>query len=504
MDGESFWQKITVNPKNYPSVEKDFAVDVLIIGGGITGITLAHQLMDSGKTVAVIEAFRIGGLTTSLTTGNLYLAVQPWYQTIAAKSGLAIAREVADSRQMAINFIEFLIRQQQIDCHFSRRPWFAFTNENKKTEMLEKEFEIFQKININAQFVEKIPYDLPFKKALFIPEQARFNALQYVCKVAENLSEKGCLLYEKTRAIAIEEDKENVLIFTESAKIKAKTMVMATHAPIGISGTQLFIAPYRSYAMAASLADQNYPEGHFWDLDKSFALSTHGYETVKPGILLIAGSHHKTGQDADSLHRFKLLEGYLKTHFNVEKIPYHWSAQHYQSADSIPYIGFASTRTKRIYMATGYFADGLVYGTVAAIRLADLILKKDKPQWQIYASDRLNLKASLPFLLKENENVLRQYLQDLPLKEEKDLESIKIGEGKVVELNQEKWAISRDENNELHKVSAVCTHMKCIVNWNNAEKTWDCPCHGSRFSQKGIVIEGPAVKNLCPFNKKEK
>ncbi|WP_162263139.1 (2Fe-2S)-binding protein [Legionella rubrilucens] len=216
----------------------------------------------------------------------------------------------------------------------------------------------------------------------------------------------------------------------------------------------------------------------------------------------MAGNHHKTGQENSARSRYDTLKTFLHQDLAMTEVANYWSAQHFQSADHIPYIGLARRHHKQVYMATGYFADGLVYGTLAGLLIADLI-STGQNKIHCFESTRTQWLASFGFWLKENLNVFGRYLSDLPHIAAKDCAEVGQGEGKIVEFNREKWAVSRDEQDQVHVVSAVCTHMKCLVHWNDAEKTWDCPCHGSRFSPQGDVLEGPATRNLRPINNKE-
>jgi len=351
-------------------------------------------------------------------------------------------------------------------------------------------------MDIPIDYVDEMPLGFEFTKAVCMPNQARFNPLQYVISMAHDLARQGCLLFENTRVTNLVE-KEYCVLETANAKVVAKQVFIATHTPIGINLTHFFTAPYRSYVVSMRLKDNIYPEGHFWDLDRPpHATCTHPMFTNDPELIMVAGSHHKVGQGNDTETHYKELETFLRNNFSVDQLPYRWSAQHYQSADNVPYIGLASRASKHTYIATGYFADGLVYGTLAGIIIGDLILENTNPLTKTYQSNRFDLMASAKFITKENANVLIQYFKDYPLFSSSDYHDIKVGEGKVVEIDKEKCGVSRDENNQLHIVSAVCTHMKCIVSWNTAERTWDCPCHGSRFTHCGKVIEGPATTNL--------
>lgn len=495
MDTTSLWERISNRPSIYPELSKNCEVDVAIIGGGITGITAATHLIEGGKRVAIIEANQIGGVTTSCSTGNLYIAVQPFYQKIDSKFNFETAKIIAHSRKFAINYIERNVHEKNIRCNFFRRPWYGYTADHARIS-LEKEVNLLKKMEIPIDYIHELPLPFKFSKSVYMPNQARFNPLQYVISMADDLVRRGCLIFENTRVTHINEN-EVCLLETKNAKITAKKVLMATHTPTGINLKQMFTAPYRSYVVSARLKDNKYPEGHFWDLDcPPHATCTHAELTNNPELLMVAGSHHKVGQSKDTLAHYKELEAFLHKHFSVAEIAYQWSAQHYKSADNVPYIGLASRSAKHTYIATGYFADGLVYGTLAGILIGDLILENKNPLIETCKSNRFDPIASLAFLAKENTNVFIQYLKDYTLISSKNYDNIKPGEGKIVEINHEKWGVSCDENNKLHAVSAVCTHMKCIVNWNNAEKTWDCPCHGSRFTQEGKVIEGPAIKDL--------
>lgn len=492
----SFWNAINKRENNYPALEKDIEVDVVIIGGGITGITAANQLLKAGKKVAIVEAEQIGSGTTAYSTGNLYIPVQPFYQSIFSKFDLETAKTIAHSRKFAIDYIESQIQEKKIECQFHRRPWYAYSNQEERIS-LDKEVELFKKMQIDIDYTTSLPFPLKYKKAVVMPNQARFNPLQYVLSMAEDLHKNECQLFENTRVLDINEEEEHCTISTQNAKIKAQKVFIATHTPIGINNTHIFTAPYRSYVLAVTLTDKLYPEGHVWDLDKnSHSICTHAISEAEPELLMVAGSHHKTGQGINMEQHYQELRSFLQEHFAVEKVVYHWSAQHYHSADNVPYIGSASRSSKHTYMATGYFADGLVYGTLAGIIISDLITKTVNPLADTYQSKRVDLVASTSFLIKENFNVFLQYLKDYPLCSSKDYNKLSCGEGAVFEINGEKCAVSRDKNNNLHSVSAVCTHMKGIVAWNNAEQTWDCPCHGSRFTTEGKVIEGPATNDL--------
>jgi glycine/D-amino acid oxidase-like deaminating enzyme/nitrite reductase/ring-hydroxylating ferredoxin subunit len=493
----SLWNMLDTKKSKYPQLDSDLEVDVLIIGGGITGVTAAMQLLNSNKTVAVVEASTIGGVTTTASTGNLYIPVQPFYQNIVNDFDFETAKIVAYSRQFAMNYIENQVIKHDIKCQFHKRPWYAYTAIDKNCSILDKEMELFKNMDVEIDYVDSLPFDLNFNKAACMPHQARFNPLRYVHALAHYLHGQGHHLFEHTAILSIEEEKKHCVVTTTKAKIRAKKVFIATHTPIGIHLIHTYTAAYRSYVVAVTLKNKSYPEGHLRNLDySSLTLCTHATKD-KPDLLLVSGSHHKTGQGEEEEH-YQFLKKFLQQSFDVEEIVYQWSAQHYHSADKLPYFGLVNSSSQHTYMATGYFADGLVYGTLAGIIIGDLLAEKQNEFFSVYRANRHKFVKSLPFLLKENFNVFYQYLQDTPLLSE-DYSQLKKGEGKIVEIKKVKYGLCRDKNNMLHKVSAVCPHMKCIVKWNKAEQTWDCPCHGSRFTQEGKFIEGPAMQDLTQF-----
>lgn len=505
MNTISLWHAIQKKDTFYPKLEGDLEVDVAIIGAGITGITAALQLTRAGLKVAIIEALTVGGGTTGDSTGNLYVAVQPYYHKIESKFGKDTVKAISGSRQFSIDFIESVVNEKNIDCFFHRRPWYLYSKEKGNDEVVDKEVQTLKEAGMEIEFVDSIPLPIKITKAAKMEGQARFNPLKYITTLSEDLAKNKCLIFEGTRFLGVEE-KNYCVVQTSGGKIRAGHVIMATHVPKGFNVLQTLAIPYRSYAVAARLKSGQYPNANFWDTSEPHhATSTHSTTSVGLDLLVVADSHHKTGQapEKNHLEMFRQIEGHLQKHYDVASIEYRWSAQHYQAADGVPYIGRASRSSKHIYLATGYFADGLAYGTVAGILLADLILAKKNPWAEIYDSTRFTPLASSKNFIMENANTLAQYLKDLPNNvEAKDFAHIPAGEGKTVEIKGEKFGAYRDEKNELHIVSAVCTHMQCIVKWNNAEKSWDCPCHGSRFTYEGKVIEGPAVTDLKKGNAK--
>jgi Rieske Fe-S protein len=316
-----------------------------------------------------------------------------------------------------------------------------------------------------------------------------------VLELAKNIRSENCLVYEHTKALKAEEG-DRCRIETSAGTVSADRVIMATHTPKGIYKVQSSLGPYRECAVAARLNGDYPPAGTFWYLLQEEHYSLRTYNTPDGPVLMVLGETYKVGQGDNTEEKFDTLEAFLRQHFDIASIDYKWAAQQYRPADGIPYIGLSSGNEKT-YIATGFAADGLTWGTLAAMIISDQILGKENPWGQTFKAARSTPLASAAEFIKENMDVVAQYLKDIPGNvDAKDVSEIKPGEGKVIQSGGEKIAAYRDHQDKLHLCSAVCTHMDCIVNFNEGERSWDCPCHGSRFTINGEVIEGPAIYDL--------
>jgi glycine/D-amino acid oxidase-like deaminating enzyme/nitrite reductase/ring-hydroxylating ferredoxin subunit len=476
----------------FPQLNQKLHVDTVIIGAGITGITTALELVKRGQQVVILEALSVGEGTTGHSTGNLYVPIQPLYSNLSIKKNNKAL--IAQARAATINYIEENVQTYNLECHFTRRPLYLYANNN--LDRLENEFQELKNAGLPIQYIAEMDLPVPFAKAVLLENQARFNPYLYVLGLAEYLVRNGCSIFEKAPVTSFEEIPHGYRVYTPEGVVEAKQLVMATHMPKGIDLTQMTEAPYRSYVVAATLIHEDYPKGQYWDLDNPhFITSTHALDGKKLNSLMIAGNHHKTGQGMKNYY-LDIIR-YLEQHYDVQSIERKWSAQHYQTADSMPYIG---RNAKNYYIATGFFADGLTYGSLAGRLLSEIIFNQKNALSDLLTPTRHKFSAA-PRIVKENVNVLCQYMKDFPgASTVKNVDELQVDTGGILESKGEKFGVYKDGQGKLHIVSAVCTHMKCIVNWNKEEKTWDCPCHGSRFGVDGEVIEGPALQNLEKFN----
>ncbi|MDT0646457.1 FAD-dependent oxidoreductase [Zunongwangia sp. F260] len=489
---ESIWKAKASNAKAI-SLSEDIEVEVAIVGGGITGITTAYLLAEEGIQVAVLESMDVGGGTTAGSTGNLYTMVDNRLHHIQSKFNDKTARKVAESRTTAINLIEDLIKKYAIDCSFKRQPWVLYS-ETGEEETIKTTKDTLEKFGLEVQDITSTSLPFNIKSGIRVENQAQFNPAAFVAGLAQKVDQNYCSIYENSPVHHIEKGSLHVL-HTPTAKVRAKKVVLATHSPKGIYGLQMAIFPHREYALAARLRSGDYPEGIFWSAESKTHPSLRTYETEEGKFLITVGYHHKVGQADENKDYFGDLEKNLKRHYDVDTVAYKWSAQHYKSSDGLPYIG--ESTDDNIFVATGFSTDGLTYGVVSALIFRDLFTGKENNWAEIYKAKRFTPLKSAKSFIKENLNVLGEYLKDYPGNADAEMFSeVKAGEGKIVEIKNEKWAVHRSDDGTLCAASAVCTHMECIVNWNNEEKTWDCPCHGSRFKPTGEVIEGPAFSPL--------
>ncbi len=493
MKTQSIWEGTEPHATQYKTFSGDAEADVVIIGGGITGLVTAYLLGNAGKKVTLLEARSIGLGTTGNSTGNLYATVDEHLHHIQKKWGAEKTKAVVSSRKAAIDFLEKTISELNMDCNFYRTRFshFSETDDKEVESFLTKEAAAMHDCGLDprTETISALPF--PVKKTLSIGNQAQLHPLRFVRQLASHVSSR-CSLHENSQVI--DYDIEAGTVKTEQGVIRAKHIVMATHTPVGLFALHTVLAPYREFGIAAELLDQNIPEGIFWSAD-SPKHSVRVYTEKGKKYVMVIGDKFKTGQHEDADAYVKELELYLKTRFETGDITHIWGGQQYKPADGLPYIGH---HNGQLYLATGFSSDGLVYGTLGAMMMADHILGKTTPWDDLYKVTRHTpLKSSEKFV-KENLNVAAQYIKDLlpNSADAKTLSEIGAGEGKVVVLNGEKMAVYKDAAHKCHAVSALCTHLKCVVNWNGIEKSWDCPCHGSRFGPDGKVIEGPAIYPL--------
>jgi glycine/D-amino acid oxidase-like deaminating enzyme/nitrite reductase/ring-hydroxylating ferredoxin subunit len=489
---KSIWTLGSRGVAEHPSLTENIEVDVAIVGAGITGLTAALALADAGQRVIVLEAATVGAGVTGGSTGNLYATLASGQAPLRKKWGDQVTAEVVQARAEAVDHVEATVERLAIDCQFKRQSAYRLSTEDRQhaDQDLNEELDALVSAGLDAEMVDGpgLPFD---SWGIRIAGQAQFNPLHYVQGLANRLLGEGVVIVQHSPVREI--DPGNGTVRTDAARVTAKHIVEATHTPKGISLVQAGMLVSREYAVSARLRSGEYPEGIIWLLDPFHSLRS--YRHGEERYLMVIGEKHKTGEHQGD-HYQKLRE-YLDTHFDVEIFTHSWSAQQYSSPDGLPYIGRMHGHDN-LYMATGFAADGLVWGTLAGTIIADQILGRDNPWQAHFGARRITPGKSALQYAKENAIVTKHMVKDyLGTEKLETFDGIEPGQARVATVDGEKLAIHRTQAGELKVLSAVCPHMKCIVHWNASESTWDCPCHGSRFDTDGEVIEGPAYHPLA-------
>jgi glycine/D-amino acid oxidase-like deaminating enzyme/nitrite reductase/ring-hydroxylating ferredoxin subunit len=490
-DHRTLWWD-TVEMPHYPTLDGDVRADVAIVGAGITGLTAARLLVREGQRVALLEQGRVGCGTTGGTSAHVTQVPDTRYRKLLSKLNRDDVRTVVDSSRAALELIASLVEEDGIDCDFARIPAYLYTESPDEIPQLEEEIAAAHEAGMPATLVREIPLPFPVAAAVRFEDQARFHPLSYLAALAREVARGGGWIYEGTRVVEVDAG-EPCRVRTEHGSVMANTVLFATHTPAGFSLLHAELEPYRSYVVAARLRGSPPPDGLYFD-----TADPYNYTRRQGELLIVGGRDHKTGEDRKPEESYRELEEYVRRRWNVESIDYRWSAQFYEPPDGLPMIGRAMT-SKHVYVATGYSGVGLVFGTLGGMLLTDFALGRDNPWAEVYRPARIKPLAAGPQIVRLGLETAASLVRDrVNVPKIQDLSEVPPGEGRVVEIEGERVAVYRDESGAVQAVSPVCTHAFCIVHWNPAERTWDCPCHGSRFGVDGGVLEGPAVKGLEP------
>lgn len=493
----SFWIE-TTNKTNYPKLEKDTKVDVCIVGGGIVSAITAYLLMNSGLSVCVLEKDRVCTGVTANTTAKITSQHDLFYNYLANNFDLDFAKQYLNSNEEAISLIKNIVEKENIDCDFEMQDSYVFTTSKQEAEKIKAEVEVVNKLGLKAEYLTKIP--LPVKDimaAVKFPNQAQFHARKYVLKLFDIVSKNGVKIYENSKVTDIDHNSDNYTISTDLATVTAKYVVMATHYPIKNFPGFYFLKMYqsKSYAIAVDTKEELFPGMYINSWDPVISFRTVPYNNSR--LLIVVGSDHKTGAtDVNIEDSFKNLENYIRNIYPNMEVKYRWSTEDCITLDKVPYIGEFSSLYNNMYIATGFKKWGMTLSHVAGKIIADKILGKVSEYSKIYTATRLQPVKNI----KEFGNILKQSTYSLVLNKTKkalnSLDDISNGNGGIIEYNNDKIGVYKDDSGKIYAVKPICKHLGCELSWNNLEKTWDCPCHGSRYDYMGNIITEPTKENL--------
>ena len=491
----SAWLATRPEPRSFPTLDRDTRADVAVLGGGIVGITTALLLREAGLDVVLLEADRLAHGVSGHTTAKVTSQHGLVYARLRARFGAEGARTYAEANQAALEWIADRVASDAIECDFRRRPAYAYVTSERSRGKLEDEARAADEAGLPAWLAETVPLPFDLEAAVRFDNQAEFHAGRYLGALADRLAAAGARVFEHTRAVEVINDGDRV-VKTPGGDVTAGHVVVATHYPF-LDRSLAFarVSPQRSYAILCRIAGA-LPEGMFISGD-SPSRSVRAVPLEGEELLLVGGEGHKPGTGGDTRVRYRRLEAFAREHWDVRSVDYRWSAQDNTTLDGVPYVGPLTPWDGRVLMATGFAKWGMTGGTAAAIILADRVQDKENAWAGLFDPSRLTLRASARRFLTENAQVGLRFVGDRLMKPGlRSLEELRPGEGDIVRHDGEKVAAFRDDDGTVTAVAPVCTHLGCQVNFNAAERSWDCPCHGSRFAVDGSVLHGPAVHRL--------
>ncbi len=488
-----------------PALNKNTDADVCIVGAGIAGMTTAYLLAREGKSVVILDKGQIGAGETEQTTAHVSNVIDAGYGEIEVLHGAKGAQLVAQSHTAAIDEIESIIAEEKIDCDFERLDGYLFFPDKDSKKKLSDEWQAARRAGLRVRKLHRSPFDLKFGPCLRFPQQAQFHPLKYLAGLARAIKRLDGRLFGGTEAKEIKGGKTVKIGTKVRAIVSAGAVVVATNTPINDWG-KIYAKqqPYRTYVIGAFVPAVSIPRALYWDTEAPFhyvRLQRIHANRKAQDLLIIGGEDHKTGQAEGIVGRFARLATWGRKHFpGIKEVAFRWSGQVMESMDDLAFIGRNPKDDSNVYIVTGDSGAGLTHGTIAGILLRDLIVGRDNPWATIYDPARKTPRAGATFP-QESPKPGGKYAHWLTPGEVGTVEEIKPGMGAVIRRGSSKLAISRDDKGNLHQCSAVCSHLGCIVSWNATERTWDCPCHGSRFTPDGKLLNGPA---LGPLDKASK
>ena len=498
---QSVWMD-TADVPQYPALMEDATADVCIIGAGIAGLMTAYFLTREGKSVIVIDDGPVAGGESGRTTAHLSNAFDDRYTEVVKMHGEQAARLTAESHTAAIDALEQVAATEKIDCDFRRVDgWLFFAAEDraKHPDLLDDEYAAATRAGLRVEREKSAPIPgMDVGPSLRFPNQGQFHPVKFLAGLARAVVAHGGRIYTQTHADSVEGGEKPKVKTADRRLIRSKAICVCTNSPISdYVIMHVKQAPYRTFVIGAVIPGGALEPGLYWDTAEYY----HYVRLMKgttsgEDVLIVGGEDHKTGQEDDAPERFRCLEQWMRERFPAAgPVKYRWSGQVLEPSDYHAFIGPNPDGSPNVYIATGDSGQGMTHGAIAGMLLTDLVLGRPNKWAELYDPKRIALRSAGD-LLKENLNVAVQYTDWVKPGETGDVANIPPGEGAVLRRGAHRVAAYRDEQGNIHERSAMCTHLACVVRWNSTEKSWDCPCHGSRFDALGNVVNGPAIKSL--------
>lgn len=496
---EPYWRD-SVEFSRYPKLDESVEADVGIVGGGITGITAAYLLAKQNVKVVLIDAGVILNGTTGHTTAKVTAQHGLIYNELIEHFGLEKTSMYYKANKEAIDFISETIDNYDISCDFKQEDAYLFTNSDSYLSKLEMEKQAYDKLKIPSELVKNMPLDVSMKSALVMKKQAQYHPLKYLKKLLDNAINKGAQVYENTTAVDVEYNKHPAIITRDGHRVTCRYVIQASHYPF-YDGQGFY--PTRMYADRAYVVGIDSPKEFSGGMYINAETPTRSIRSTEMGekeLLLISGENHKTGQGKSTMEHYKALEQFAENNFGISDFAYRWSAQDLITLDKVPYIGPTTDEQQTVFVATGFRKWGMTNGTLAAKMISDIILTGESEYQDLYSPSRFQADPAVRKFTSINADVAKHLIKGKLENTTYMVGELKNDEATVTRINGKRTGVYKDNENKLHMVDTTCTHLGCEVEWNSGDRTWDCPCHGSRFSYTGHIIEGPAER---PLNKVE-
>ncbi len=508
---ESSWFGTAPALPTFQPLREDLTAEVVVVGGGIAGLTTAYLLSKEGRDVVLLEDGELASGESGRTTAHLSNALDDHYFDLESLFGKEGARLAADSHSAAIDTIEQIVRDEQIDCDFARVDGYLFLHEEGNARDLKKELDAAHRAGLNEVEYLAEADNVGFRtgECLRFPNQGQFHILKYLRGLAQAIVKNGGRIFTHTHVTQVQGGDNAQVTTTEGHTVRASAgVVVATNSPFNdrvVMHTKQ--SAYRTYVIGARVPRGSVAQALFWDMgDPYHYVRVQEVEAGPRGgkvdydLLLVGGEDHKTGQEDHPEQAFDRLEAWTRERFPyLTGIEFRWSGQVLEPNDSLGFIGRNPLDSDNVFIITGDSGHGMTHGTIGGLLVTDLLLDRENPWAKIYDPGRITLSLqNVKEFVKENVNVASEYTELLTGGDVSREEQIKPGEGAVLRRGLAKVAVYKDEAGATHACSAICPHLGCVVHWNGLEKSWDCPCHGSRFDAFGALLMGPANSDLTP------